>query len=223
MIMAIATTTEAWIRWFEKIGIEDVPLVGGKNASLGEMYRELASQGVNVPNGFAITAHAYWEFLREAGLEATILDALKDLDARDLENLRRRGRRIRQAMLAASLPRALERAILEAYARLSEGAREPVDVAVRSSATAEDLPDASFAGQQETYLNVQGPLALLDTCKRCFACCLPIARSRTGLRKDSTTGRSRFPSEFNAWCARIWLQPGSCFPSIPRRDSGTRS
>lgn len=167
--MADATTAKSWIRWFEEIGIKDVPLVGGKNASLGEMFRELASQGVKVPNGFAITTHAYREFLRAAGLEATIMDALKDLDARDLENLRRRGSHIRQAMLAATLPHALERAILEAYARLSQGTGEPIDVAVRSSATAEDLPDASFAGQQETYLNVQGPLALLDTCKRCFA------------------------------------------------------
>ena len=167
--MAVATTTGAWIRWFAEIGIEDVPLVGGKNASLGEMYRELASQGITVPNGFAITADAYRRFLHEAELEAIIEDTLKDLDSRDLENLRRRGSRIRQAMLAATLPHALERAILEAYTRLGEGAPEPVDVAVRSSATAEDLPDASFAGQQETYLNVQGPLALLDACRRCFA------------------------------------------------------
>ncbi len=168
--MKVRTDTSAsHIRWFEDIGIEDVPLVGGKNASLGEMYRELAAKGVKVPNGFAVTAQAYRDFLTEDRLEATITDALKDLDARDLVNLRRRGSRIRQAMLAASLPRALERAILDAYARLSEGAPAPVDVAVRSSATAEDLPDASFAGQQETYLNVQGPLALLDTCKRCFA------------------------------------------------------
>ncbi len=159
----------SFIQWFEEIGIEDVPLVGGKNASLGEMYRELASQGVKVPNGFAITAEAYRTFLREAGLESTIIDSLKELDTHDIENLRRRGARMRQAMLDANLPDTLEREILEAYARLGEGAPEPVDVAVRSSATAEDLPDASFAGQQETYLNVQGPRALLDTCKRCFA------------------------------------------------------
>jgi pyruvate, water dikinase len=169
MMTTNANSAGALVRWFEDIGIEDVPLVGGKNASLGEMYRELASQGVKVPNGFAITAHAYREFLREAGLEGTIRDALQDVDARDLENLRRRGSRIRQAMLAATLPPALERAILDAYEHLREGASEPIDVAVRSSATAEDLPDASFAGQQETYLNVQGALALLDTCKRCFA------------------------------------------------------
>ncbi|MDO9116518.1 MAG: phosphoenolpyruvate synthase [Nitrospira sp.] len=169
MMAANANAPTPLVRWFEEIGIEDVPLVGGKNASLGEMYRELASKGIKVPNGFAVTAAAYREFLREAGLEATIVEALKDLDAQDLENLRRRGSRIRQAMLAATIPHALEHAIIEAYARLSEGAPEPVDVAVRSSATAEDLPDASFAGQQETYLNVQGPRALLDTCKRCFA------------------------------------------------------
>ena len=166
----IATRSQAGaVRWFEDIGIEDVPLVGGKNASLGEMYRALASQGVRVPNGFAITAESYRLFLRESALEAMIEEAVRDLDTHDLENLRRKGSRIRQAMLAASLPHELEDEILDAYRRLSEGAPEPVDVAVRSSATAEDLPDASFAGQQETYLNVQGPLALLDTCKRCFA------------------------------------------------------
>lgn len=159
----------SFILWFEEIGIEDVPFVGGKNASLGEMYRELAAKGVKVPNGFAVTAEAYRTFLREAGLESTIIDSLKDLDTHDIENLRRRGAWVRQAMLDANLPQALEREILEAYVRLSKGAPEPVDVAVRSSATAEDLPDASFAGQQETYLNVQGPRALLDTCKRCFA------------------------------------------------------
>jgi pyruvate, water dikinase len=166
---ANANSAAALVRWFEDIGIEDVPVVGGKNASLGEMYRELAAKGVKVPNGFAVTAQAYHDFLSEAGLEATIRETLKDLDTRDLTNLSHRGNRIRQAMLAVSLPQALERAILESYERLSEGAPGPVDVAVRSSATAEDLPDASFAGQQETYLNVQGPLALLDTCKRCFA------------------------------------------------------
>ena len=164
-----ATTTQARIRWFEDIGIDDIPLVGGKNASLGEMYRELASRGVKVPNGFAITAEAYRSFLRETGLDQRITQILHGLDTRDLDNLRQRGRQIRQAMLAASLQQDLERAIVEAYDRLSDGHVDLVDVAVRSSATAEDLPDASFAGQQETYLNVQGHQALLDACKRCFA------------------------------------------------------
>lgn len=164
-----ATTTQAAIRWFEDIGIDDIPLVGGKNASLGEMYRELASRGVKVPNGFAITAEAYRSFLRETGLDQRITQIIRGLDTRDLDNLRQRGRQIRQAMLAASLQQDLERAIVEAYDRLSDGHVDLVDVAVRSSATAEDLPDASFAGQQETYLNVQGHQALLDACKRCFA------------------------------------------------------
>lgn len=164
-----ATITQATIRWFEDIGIDDIPLVGGKNASLGEMYRELASQGVKVPNGFAITAEAYRSFLRTTGLDQRITQIIRGLDTRDLDNLRQRGRQIRQAMLAASLQQDLEQAIVEAYDRLSDGHVDLVDVAVRSSATAEDLPDASFAGQQETYLNVQGHQALLDACKRCFA------------------------------------------------------
>jgi pyruvate, water dikinase len=157
------------ILWFDQIGIDDVPLVGGKNASLGEMVRELSAKGVKVPNGFAISAEAYREFLRTAGLARVIEKTLEGLDTRDLENLRRRGLAIRQAIVAANLPADLEQAIGEAYDQLDNQTHGPVDVAVRSSATAEDLPDASFAGQQETYLNVQGRRALLDACKRCFA------------------------------------------------------
>jgi pyruvate,water dikinase len=133
------------------------------------MYRELAAKGVKIPNGFAVTAEAYRLFLREAGLDVKIRDLLKGLDTHDLSNLRQRGRLVRQAILAADLPAELEGAITDAYDRLGRGIGEPVDVAVRSSATAEDLPDASFAGQQETYLNVQGHAALLDACRRCFA------------------------------------------------------
>jgi len=157
------------IKWFEELGIEDVPSVGGKNASLGEMYRELAVKGVKVPNGFAVTADAYRAFLKEAKLDDTIKTILKDLDTHNLENLRQRGRQVRQAILGAVFPLDLNEAITHAYDRLSDSHAEPVDVAVRSSATAEDLPDASFAGQQETYLNVQGHLSLLEHCKRCFA------------------------------------------------------
>ena len=167
--MSPIRTQVDYIRWFEELGLQDIPLVGGKNASLGEMYRELSSEGVKVPNGFAITAEAYRFFLREAQLDEKIRDFLHDLDTHEISNLRQRGRQVRQAMVSAALPQALETAILEAYDRLSPDAAEPVDVAVRSSATAEDLPDASFAGQQETYLNVQGHAVLLDTCKRCFA------------------------------------------------------
>jgi pyruvate,water dikinase len=168
--MPLSTTDVAYIRWFADLGLDDIPLVGGKNASLGELYGALAAVGVRVPPGFAITADAYRVFLHEAHLDEQITVLLKDLNTHDLANLRQRGRQVRQAMLAAPLPAALEVAILEAYDRLSADSHaDAVDVAVRSSATAEDLPGASFAGQQETYLNVQGHAALLDTCKRCFA------------------------------------------------------
>jgi pyruvate,water dikinase len=125
---------------------------------------------VRVPPGFAITADAYREFLHASQLDQKIANVLKDLNTHDIADLRQLGRQVRQAMMAAPLPAALEAALIEAYDRLSaESHVEAVDVAVRSSATAEDLPDASFAGQQETYLNVQGHAALLDACKRCFA------------------------------------------------------
>jgi pyruvate,water dikinase len=157
------------IRWFDEIGIEDIPLVGGKNASLGEMIRELAPQGINLASGFAITAQAYRYFLQASDLDVKIRSLLAGLDTQDARNLQQRGRQVRHAILAAELPMDLQSAIVSAYDRLGGRTDEPLDVAVRSSATAEDLPDASFAGQQETYLNVQGHAALLETCKRCFA------------------------------------------------------
>ena len=165
----LAGAPRRFIKWFADITIEDVPLVGGKNASLGEMYRELTPKGVTVPNGFAITAEAYRHLLREAGLEQKIQQTLADLDTRDVEELRRRGSLIRNLILGAAFPRDLEKEITGAYDSLKEHQLHPVDVAVRSSATAEDLPDASFAGQQETYLNVQGHLELINACLRCFA------------------------------------------------------
>ncbi len=158
-----------FIKWFSDITIGDVPLVGGKNASLGEMYRELTPQGVRIPNGFAITAEAYRHLLHATGMEAKIRELLRGLDTRDVENLRKRGSQIRGLILGGSLPLDLEEEIVTAYETLRGGASQPADVAVRSSATAEDLPDASFAGQQETYLNVQGRLELINSCLRCFA------------------------------------------------------
>jgi pyruvate,water dikinase len=154
---------------FDAVGLADLPRVGGKNASLGELYRELRPLGVKVPPGFAITADAYRDLLHEAGLDRRIPDLLSGLDTRDVENLRVRGRRVREAILRTRIPASLEDEILAAYDALSKMEGHPVDVAVRSSATAEDLPDASFAGQQESYLNVQGHGALLEACKRCFA------------------------------------------------------
>jgi len=167
--MTAATTQQPYIKWFADIGIADVPLVGGKNASLGEMVRELASKGVKVPDGFAVTADAFRHFIREAQLDDFIRDTLADLDTRDMANLSQRGHAVRQAIRSAALPQDLQEQIAGAYRQLQGAGALPLDVAVRSSATAEDLPDASFAGQQETYLNVQGIAALLETCKRCFA------------------------------------------------------
>jgi pyruvate,water dikinase len=156
-----------FVRWFKDIGLADVPQVGGKNASLGELYRELAGSGVRVPNGFAITADAYWHFLEASGLSRHIPALLQGLDTRDLADLASRGIAVRHAIMAADLPADLQEAIVAAYGQLGE--RAAIDVAVRSSATAEDLPDASFAGQQETYLNVRGRTSLIEACRRSFA------------------------------------------------------
>ena len=159
----------AFIKWFRELTIADIPSVGGKNASLGEMVRELAGKGVAVPDGFAITADAFRHFLETAKLDERIRSTLAGLDTRDVANLRQRGHAVREAIRNAVLPEDLPQAIAAAYQQLQGSSPVALDVAVRSSATAEDLPDASFAGQQETYLNVQGVTALLETCKRCFA------------------------------------------------------
>lgn len=158
-----------YVRWFPEIGLADVPLVGGKNASLGELVRELGGEGIAVPGGFAVTAEGYRYFLRRAGLDAVIAGHLAGLDTRDVADLRRRGALVRNAILAAELPPDLAAEITAAYATLTADQPDLASVAVRSSATAEDLPDASFAGQQESFLNVHGPAAVLDACRRCFA------------------------------------------------------
>jgi len=158
-----------YIRWFSELGIDDVPLVGGKNASLGEMYRELTPQGIKVPNGFAVTAEAYRDLLGEAGAWDELRATLDGLDPADVDDLAQRGARARALIYGAPLPQPMQREILEAYHRLQTEYGEGMSVAVRSSATAEDLPGASFAGQQETYLNISGDAQLLDACRRCFA------------------------------------------------------
>ncbi|MDJ0649766.1 MAG: PEP/pyruvate-binding domain-containing protein, partial [Xenococcaceae cyanobacterium MO_188.B19] len=177
----------AFVLWFEEVGMSDVSLVGGKNASLGEMIQQLTPKGINVPGGFATTAYAYRYFIEQAGLETKLRQLFADLDIEDLSNLRSRGQQARALILNTPFPVELETAIINAYSELcqrysldSESCELPagetaicdrfegeakefcekycynVDVAIRSSATAEDLPDASFAGQQETYLNVHG-------------------------------------------------------------------
>ena len=154
---------------FEEVGIDDVPSVGGKNASLGEMYRKLSSQGVRVPNGFAVTAAAYRHMLDQADVWPRLHQALDGLVPDDVADLERRAKIARELVYGAGLPRDLQQAIRAGYRQLVEQYGEGLSLAVRSSATAEDLPDASFAGQQETFLNVRGEDGLLDACRRCFA------------------------------------------------------
>jgi pyruvate,water dikinase len=161
--------TSGYVRFFEDFGIDDVPLVGGKNASLGEMLQKLAGQGVRVPHGFAITAAAYRYMLDEAGAWDRLHAELDDIDPADVAALARKAKRAREIVYGAGLPDDLAAAILGAYRTLQQEYGEEVSLAVRSSATAEDLPTASFAGQQDSYLNIKGEQSLLDTCRRCFA------------------------------------------------------
>ncbi len=158
-----------YIRWFDEITINDVPLVGGKNASLGEMYQELVPKGVRVPNGFAITADAYRYLVNSAGIMPEMEKVLAGIDKLNLEDFARRGHRLRELIYQVPLPHDLAEEITAAYHALCRQYGENTDVAVRSSATAEDLPTASFAGQQETYLNIRGAAQLMDACRRCFA------------------------------------------------------
>lgn len=167
-----------FILWFAEVGIDDVPLVGGKNASLGEMYQKLGGKGIKIPNGFAITAYAYRYFLKYAGIEEEIKKILKGLDTHDIYDLMARGREVREIITHSEIPPDLTQAIYTAYDKLgaeftqkgsSDHGLNNVDVAIRSSATAEDLPDASFAGQQDTFLNIRGRRSVIDACRKCFA------------------------------------------------------
>ncbi len=158
-----------YISWFKDLTIDDVPLVGGKNASLGEMYRDLTPKGVRIPNGFAVTAEAYRVMLEKANAWQPLREAMEGLNPDDVEDLARRGARARDIIYGAGIPDDMAQEILDAYHQLQDEYGDGLSLAVRSSATAEDLPTASFAGQQDTYLNVSGDAALLDACRRCFA------------------------------------------------------
>ncbi|MEK7581822.1 MAG: phosphoenolpyruvate synthase [Patescibacteria group bacterium] len=157
------------ILWFKELAIEDISLVGGKNAALGEMLSKLTPLGINVPDGFAVTAHAYNYFIDSTGLRNKIEKLLEGLDTYNIENLKKRGLAVREAILSAELPDDLKEAVIESYNEMAKIYGKNPDMAVRSSATAEDLPGASFAGQQETYLNVVGYDAILESVKKAFA------------------------------------------------------
>jgi pyruvate,water dikinase len=158
-----------YVRWFKNIRIEDLPLVGGKNASLGEMYQGLTRQGVKIPNGFATTAEAYWHVIKSAGVLKELKEAMAGLNKAEVADLATRGKRARDLVLGAGIPDDLWQEIKGAYDKLCQEYGQHTDVAVRSSATAEDLPSASFAGQQETYLNISGYQALKEACSKCLA------------------------------------------------------
>ena len=158
-----------FLRFFAEISSQDIDLVGGKNASLGELYRELRPRGVPIPNGFAVTAEAYRYVLDQAGLWPELHKALDGLDPDTVEDLSRRGKRVRELILGTPFPEDLQAEILAGYHELLAEYGADLSLAVRSSATAEDLPSASFAGQQDTFLNVHGEASLLDACRRCFA------------------------------------------------------
>ncbi len=159
-----------FILWFKDITIRDVPIVGGKNASLGEMYSKLSEKNIRIPNGFAVNSDAYWYFIKGNNLGRKIEGILKNLNTKDIKDLSRRARQIRGLIFNAPLPEDLEQSIVQAYRKLSKqyGSAE-IDVAVRSSATAEDIPTASFAGQMESYLNIRGEKRVLITIKKCLA------------------------------------------------------
>ncbi len=159
-----------YIKFFKELNNKDVPLVGGKNASIGEMFKELVPMGINVPNGFAITSDAYWKLLDDGGIREKIYTLLYGVDVTEIDVLKARCKEIRDMIFRTPLPNQLRDEIIEAYKILSkEYGMEQADVAVRSSATAEDLPDASFAGQQDTYLSVQGNQELIHYVKSCLA------------------------------------------------------
>ncbi len=158
-----------YIKYFKEIDIGNVPEVGGKNASLGEMYQKLTSKGIQVPDGFATTSEAYWLFLKEANLRDFIFGEIEKLDKRDFSNLREVGSAIRQEIAQAEFPEAIKNSVANGYNALVKKYGNEISLAVRSSATAEDLPNASFAGQQETYLNVKGIDGLIAACHKCYA------------------------------------------------------
>jgi len=159
-----------YIKFFKELNNKDVPLVGGKNASIGEMFQELVPVGIKVPNGFAITSEAYWYLLDSGGIRQKIMDLLKNVDVTEIDVLKTRSKKIRELIFGTPLPEDLREEIFKAYKKLSEEYNmKEADVAVRSSATAEDLPDASFAGQQDTYLSVKGKTELIHYVKSCFA------------------------------------------------------
>jgi pyruvate,water dikinase len=161
--------SKKFILWFKETSKRDVALVGGKNASLGEMLSQLLEKGVNIPDGFATTSFAYWHFLRENNILPKLKNLFKKLDIKNIKSLQETGKQARNLILKSGFPEDLKKEIIKSYRKLGQKYGKNPDVAVRSSATAEDLPSASFAGQHETFLNIKGEEELLKAVKKCLA------------------------------------------------------
>jgi pyruvate,water dikinase len=159
-----------FIKQFKEVGINDVGIVGGKNASLGEMFCHLAQKGVNVPDGFALTVNLYWKFIKANGLDRILPEFFKRLESQNIKSVQEVGEETRKAIMSSLFPDDLQKELFEAYSQLSQKyGKKEIDVAVRTSGVAEDMPNASFAGQFETYLNVVGEDNLLTAVKKCLA------------------------------------------------------
>jgi len=161
--------SQKFILWLEEIKFEDVPLIGGKNASLGEMYNELSKKGINIPDGFAFTTNAYWKFLKANKIDKELKEIFRKFNPKSIRSLQETGKKSRQFILKGEFPEQLKKEIIEAYQKLEKKYGENLDVAVRTSGVCEDMPNASFAGQFETYLNVRGEGELLKAIRKCIA------------------------------------------------------
>ena len=208
---------------FEQLRMTDVEAVGGKNASLGEMISQLTASGVRVPGGFATTAHAFRQFLRHGGLDQRIAARLSALNVDDVRALAEAGAQIRQWVIDTPFPRELEDAIRLQFGLLDRDA-DGASYAVRSSATAEDLPDASFAGQQDTYLNIHGNTSLLDSCRRCFASLFSLLSvaiaSAAGIVANlaaisASSGAPPYWTEATSFHSSFFFEPGFTCSSRP--------
>lgn len=203
----------------KQVNLQDIPKVGGKNASLGEMLQQLLSQGVNVPDGFATTADAYRYFIQTAQLEAPLRELFHNLDTENVQALQQVGQKARSLILSTPFPSELAAAIAQSYQQLCDEYGTDTDVAVRSSATAEDLPDASFAGQQETYLNVHGLNHVLEACHKCFASIFTDRAISYRQIKGFDHLSIALSVGVQKWCDRTWPVQALCFRSIPRLAS----
>jgi len=161
--------TPKYIKEFKELSNDKVALVGGKNASLGEMFNQLSPKGIKIPDGFATTAEAYWLFLDENNIREKLAQLVQKIDLIEFSNLREVGAEARALVLNATIPEKNTSEIKTAYRNLYAECNSEIEVAVRSSATAEDLPTASFAGQHDSFLNIQGEEVLIHTCQKCFA------------------------------------------------------